>query len=253
MSNSLIVQKWFDSDLDATTGNSATWVASGGLQFGGTAAVIRQRVSVAAGGIVFGGTAAEIRKATRASAGGIIFGGTATPIAVHVVRAVAGGIQFGGTAAEIRQAVRAAVGGLQFGGAALVTRAIDKIATGGIVFGGAAVVGKSKQYISSGGIVFGGAAGYSTSGGGGVAVRTWVSYARAWNFNAVRDVYRTTSAFKTAVETDLRGAQVWTRYAPATTPNFGDSLYEIDVRAIPGVAPLKDDGHPEGHDGPPDK
>lgn len=253
MSNSLIVQKWFDSDLDATTGNSATWVASGGLQFGGAAGIIRQRVSISAGGIVFGGAVAEIRTAVRAAVGGILFGGTATPIAVHVVRTTAGGIQFGGTAAEIRQAIRVATGGLQFGGAALVTRAIDKIATGGIVFGGAAVVGKSKQYASTGGIIFGGAAGYSTQSGGAAAVKTFVSYARVWNFNAVRDVYMTTFAFKTAVESDLRGAKIWTRYAPATTPNFGDSLYDVNVRAIPGVVPLKEDGHPEGHDGPPDK
>lgn len=71
---------------------------------------------------------------------------------------------------------------------------------------------------------------------------TWVSYARVWMFREVRRVYLTTTAFKDAVEDDLRGGQVWTRWAPGTNAWSGSSNMQINVIDIPGVPALYDNG-----------
>lgn len=70
----------------------------------------------------------------------------------------------------------------------------------------------------------------------------WVSYARVWMFKEVRRIYLTTTAFKTVVETDIRGSQNWTRWAPGTSANSGSSNMEINVSEIPNVPPLRENG-----------
>lgn len=71
---------------------------------------------------------------------------------------------------------------------------------------------------------------------------TWVSYARVWMFREVRRTYLTTTAFKDAVEADLRGDQDWTRWAPGTNEWSGSSNMQINVVLIPGVPALYDNG-----------
>jgi hypothetical protein len=71
---------------------------------------------------------------------------------------------------------------------------------------------------------------------------TFISYARAWQFNEVRQAYVTTSAFKNAVLAELRGAAVWARWTPGTLPFSGSSNMQIDVTAIPWTLPLRTGG-----------
>lgn len=82
---------------------------------------------------------------------------------------------------------------------------------------------------------------------------TWVNYSTAQAFHAIRKAYAySTTAFKTAVLNDYRGAKSWTRQEAGTIASYGDNLIEINVEAVPGVVPLRRDGHPFGHDGAPD-
>ena len=82
---------------------------------------------------------------------------------------------------------------------------------------------------------------------------TWVSYSKAQAFHAIRKAFAyATTAFKTAVQNDYRGAKTWTRQEAGTVASYGDDLIEINVEAVPGVVPLKDNGHPFGDEGAPD-
>jgi hypothetical protein len=70
----------------------------------------------------------------------------------------------------------------------------------------------------------------------------WVSYSRVWMFREVRKVYLTTTAFKSAVEAELRASATWARWKPGTLAWSGSSNMEIDVSDIPNVPPLTSGG-----------
>lgn len=74
-------------------------------------------------------------------------------------------------------------------------------------------------------------------------VTVWVSYGRVWRFKEVRRVYLTTTAFKNAVETELRGSAVWARWKPGVNPWSGSSNMQINTTDIPNVPPLSESGH----------
>lgn len=148
-------------DVPASTTQSFSYSATGGLQFGGAAVVLRVRAVVASGGLLFGGVAGVIKSIVYSASGGIVFGGAAS--AVTKIRAVvaSGGIVFSGIATQLRNAVRTATGGIVFGGAGTVSTHVS-----------------TATWVASGGITFGGSAGYSTfTAGGSPAVTILLSQA----------------------------------------------------------------------------
>ena len=137
----------------------------------------------ASGGIQFGGTAATEATAQFAasSSGGITFSGSATGSYTGDFSAAgSGGLSFGGAAAGTFTSAYAftAAGGLQFGGAAGASSGSDYAMTGsgGLTLGGSASAVNTAVYAmtGAGGIVFAGAAaaqadtGYEASGSGGI-------------------------------------------------------------------------------------
>lgn len=86
---------------------------------------------------------------------------------------------------------------------------------------------------------------------------TWVNYSKAQAFHAIRKAFAySTSAFRTAVQTGVRAGTAWTReiipFGGLPPARQGTSIMQVDVLAVPGVVPLRSDGHPLGKDGAPD-
>ncbi len=164
--------------------NSASWVSSGGVVFGGSASLSSQYCQTASveavGGSVFGGAATTGPGVSWSSLGGGIFGGLAE-ISASGVQALSwpgtGGMVAGGFAPCSAGRVSIGNGGLVAGGLSPVRAGVVVGGLGGVVFGGTA--SHSSQYCQTasvaavGGSVFGGAAttGYGvswTSLGGGI-------------------------------------------------------------------------------------
>lgn len=85
------------------------YVGSGGIVFGGSALLAREKVYTPSGGLVFGGAAGVARVRAWTPSGGIIFGGAAL-LARTRVWTPSGGIVFGGAAITTPPA--GAVGGV---------------------------------------------------------------------------------------------------------------------------------------------
>lgn len=99
MSYDLIIQKWFDEDLDAPTGGTVvgSWTGTGGIVFSGTAPVSKTKEFVPSGGLVFGGVAGLAKVKVFTPSGLVLFGGAA-PYAKVKAYTPSGGIIFGGNA-----------------------------------------------------------------------------------------------------------------------------------------------------------
>lgn len=70
---------------------------------------------------------------------------------------------------------------------------------------------------------------------------TWVKFNEVLKFPHVIQKYQKQSAFTDAVKLEARTNKVWARVDPGL-PSGGDSNLQVDVRAIPKVRPLTDNG-----------
>lgn len=131
------------------------------------------------GGITFGGAAAVKEIWTYAVSGGIVFGGQDAEKFLRTYPVAAAGIVFSGSSGLKDVQAYAASGGIVFGGAASLRESWTFAVSGGVVFGGSATTvftgASTFVYAGSGGITFGGTA--STIGPTPVVVqenaRTW--------------------------------------------------------------------------------
>jgi len=175
--------------LPAAGGQSFSYTASGGLQLGGIADVLRKLAYAAAGGLQLGGSAEALRKLAYAATGGIALAGAA-PNARGFQTQGSGGLSLGGSADRSRVRAPVAAGGVVFGGSSPVefishqefsytaqggmtvsgassqTRVAARASLGGISLGGVAAVAtheSTRTVVASGGLSLGGAAAVQTS------------------------------------------------------------------------------------------
>ena len=108
--------------LAVTEDVTYTYIATGGITFGGSATISRTfGGNVATGGIVFGSPGIySITYIPPAPTGGIIFGGATTVARAYAISAT-GGIIFAGSATAYVVHVVTGTGGIVFGGSATVT------------------------------------------------------------------------------------------------------------------------------------
>lgn len=177
------------ASLPAATGGSAqtyTYVATGGLQTGGSAAVLKLKIPQIAGGLQAGGAAALLKVKAVAATGGLQSGGAGAVLKVKAA-AGAGGAQAAGSAAVLKQKAFAAAGTIALtGGAATLLKVKIPSSVGGFQTTGAAPTSFSAgaavyQYTGTGGFQLAGTApvlkvklaevagGLSTGGVGAVA------------------------------------------------------------------------------------
>lgn len=188
----------FDITVNAASSTqSYSYTASGGLTLGGVPSELRVRTKEATGGLSFGGTATQVRKVTESISGGLQLSG-ATPFAKGQTVTVAGGVQLAGSATEIRIRAPAPTGGIILGGSAdysssgtqtysytasggltlsgLATqvRKVTELVAGGLQLGGASLATfheSTRTVTTSGGLQLGGTASVSTSSAGATISR----------------------------------------------------------------------------------
>jgi hypothetical protein len=120
--------------------------------------------ATSSGGLAFGGAAALSKAKAYAGSGGLVFAGAAQLAKVKAFTP-AGGVVFGGGAAFAKIKSYAPSGGIVFGGAAVLAKGKAWAGAGGIVFAGDAITsyqaagaGVVYSYAGSGGIELGGQA-----------------------------------------------------------------------------------------------
>lgn len=145
--------------------NLFTFVGSGGMQSGGAALVLTQRVVLGVGGAQTGGAATIRHVKTITGVGGAQTGGAATISHRKTVTGV-GGAQAGGAALVRTVHVFLGSGGAQSGGAATtsITHVFPYVGVGGAQTGGAATFSHRKTVIGVGGGQSGGSAGVQFQG-----------------------------------------------------------------------------------------
>jgi hypothetical protein len=151
------------ANYELASGNiSSSHTGSGGVVFGGSASVLRDRVAAPVGGLVFAGSGTSVRTINIPSpSAGVTFGGSAVALRERFVGPV-GGMVFAGTAIPLRERVAIPVGGLIYGGAANVVG--DHIGNqdftwtpvGGVIFGGSGSILRERVVLPVSGLIFSG-------------------------------------------------------------------------------------------------
>lgn len=130
----------------------------GGITTGGTATSTISTHYNANGGLVFGGSASSTVGTAISGHGGIVFGGNSTDQANYTFTA-SGGLTFGGSAANNSGTGHfTGTGGFSFNGHAVAKPTLNMVPTGGIAFGAGAQAHPAIARTGTGGVVFGGSA-----------------------------------------------------------------------------------------------